>query len=154
MNAGAIFILVIAMISIQLGASLAKGLFPMVGPFGTCGLRLAFATVVMWIVFRPWKTKLNKNQIKGLGVYGVSLGLMNLLFYAAIERIPLGIAVALEFTGPLAVAVFSSKNKKDYLWAVLATVGIYLLLPTTGFSADLDALVIKWDLLCPGVIRR
>ena len=72
---------------------------------------------------------------------------MNLTFYFALERIPLGIAVALEFTGPLAVAILASKNKVDYVWAVLAAVGIFLLLPLNATSAALDPLGIFFALL-------
>lgn len=72
---------------------------------------------------------------------------MNLSFYFALERIPLGIAVALEFTGPLAVAIFSSKKRVDYLWALLAGIGIYLLLPATDTNTSLDLLGVFFALL-------
>lgn len=124
-----VLILLLAMASIQTGASLAKGLFPVLGAAGTSALRLLFATLILWIVFRPWRHPFTRQQIGKLFLYGASLGFMNLLFYFALERIPLGIAVALEFTGPLVIAVLGSKRKTDYLWALLAAVGIFLLLP-------------------------
>lgn len=136
----AIILLLISMVSIQSGATLAKNLFPVLGAAGTSGMRLFFATLILALVFRPWRTKLTPTQIKGVAFYGLSLGLMNLLFYFSLERIPLGIAVALEFTGPLAVAILSSKRKLDYLWALVAAVGILLLLPLSNESAHLDPL--------------
>ncbi len=134
----AILFLIIAMASIQGGATVAKQIFPLVGPAGTSALRLFFATIILWIIFRPWKKTLTKDQMKKLLVYGACLGLMNLSFYYALERIPLGLAVSLEFTGPLAVAIFSSRKKVDYLWAILAGLGIFLILPSFQGSESLD----------------
>lgn len=134
----AILLLIIAMASIQGGATVAKQIIPVLGPAGTSALRLFFATIILWAIFRPWKTKVSGDQLKKLFVYGLCLGLMNLSFYFALERIPLGLAVSLEFTGPLAVAIFSSRKKIDYLWAVLAGVGIYLILPKIQGPDALD----------------
>ncbi len=136
----AILLLLVSMVSIQSGATLAKNLFPALGAAGTSSMRLFFATLILAIIFRPWRTRLTSAQVKGVAFYGLSLGLMNLLFYFALERIPLGIAVALEFTGPLTVAILASQRKLDYLWAVVAAVGIVLLLPITEGSAHLDML--------------
>lgn len=133
-----IFVLIFAIASIQFGASQAKQLFSILGVAGTATARLFFASILMALVFRPWKTKFNKEMTKNLLLYGSSLGLMNFSFYFALQRIPLGIAVALEFLGPLGVAIFTSKKKADYLWAILAAVGIYLLLPNTTVETDLD----------------
>ena len=126
------------MASIQFGASQAKQLFPLLGTAGTSTLRLIFASLMMLAAFRPWKIKFTKDMILSLVLYGVSLGLMNFSFYFALQRIPLGIAVALEFLGPLSVAIFSSKKKVDYIWALLAGVGIYLLLPKSSAESQLD----------------
>ncbi len=126
------------MASIQFGASQAKQLFPLLGTAGTSTLRLIFASLMMLAAFRPWKVKFTRPMIKSLILYGASLGLMNFSFYFALKRIPLGIAVALEFLGPLAVALFSSKKKIDYVWALLAGLGIYLLLPVASAPAQLD----------------
>ena len=106
-----ILLLLIAMASIQSGATLAKNIFPVAGAAGTSALRLFFASLILWSIYRPWKVKITKPDLKSVALYGASLGLMNLLFYFALDRIPLGIAVALEFTGPLAVAIFSSKRR-------------------------------------------
>ncbi|HXH31368.1 MAG TPA: EamA family transporter [Bacteriovoracaceae bacterium] len=129
-----VLLLVVAMVSIQSGATLAKSLFPVLGAAGTSAVRLFFATIILWAIWRPWKYNFTRLQLQRLALYGLSLGLMNLLFYFAIVRIPLGVAVALEFTGPLAVAIAKSKSKFDYFWAVLAGIGIYLLLPVSGTS--------------------
>lgn len=142
-----IFILLLAMLSIQFGASQAKELFPTLGVGGTSTLRLLFAGIILTLVFRPWKIKFTPEVLKGLAFYGVSLGFMNYSFYFALERIPLGIAVALEFTGPLAVAILSSHKKIDYLWALLAGVGIVLLLPLETNTQGLDPLGILFALL-------
>ncbi len=126
------------MASIQYGASQAKQLFSILGVAGTSTARLFFASIFMVLAFRPWKTKYNRDTIKSLILYGSSLGLMNFSFYFALQRIPLGIAVALEFLGPLSVAILTSKKKMDYLWVILAAIGIYLLLPTTTLEKGLD----------------
>ncbi len=126
------------MTSIQFGSTLAKQLFPVVGVVGTSGLRLFLATVILFAVWRPWRGQLSRAEIKAITLYGVSLGFMNLLFYVALARIPLGIAVALEFTGPLTVSLASSRRLGDFLWVILAGIGIVLLLPVSGVSEALD----------------
>ncbi|WP_133471263.1 EamA family transporter [Paraglaciecola marina] len=127
-----------AMVAIQSGASLAKQLFPLVGPEGTTALRLGFAAAVLWLVFRPWRGMPQGREWQSIIIYGLCLGGMNILFYLAIERIPLGIAVALEFTGPLAVALFGSKRKSDLFWVAFAIAGIVLLLPDVTSAQGLD----------------
>lgn len=119
----------LAMASVQTGASIAKMLFPVVGPTGTVALRIGFGTLVLVIALRPWRTRISKTTWQPLAIYGVSIGVMNLCFYLALSRIPLGIAVALEFTGPLAVAVLSSRRPVDFLWIGLAVAGLGLILP-------------------------
>lgn len=141
-----IFILLLAMCSIQYGASVAKKLFPLAGPASATSLRLMFASLILVLIFRPWKVKFEKEVWRKLAIYGVSLGLMNLSFYFALERIPLGIAVALEFTGPLAVAIFASRRKIDFVWAMMAALGLYMLLPLNTES-HLDSLGVFFALL-------
>ncbi len=128
-RAGALAAVLVAMVSIQSGASLAKQLFPAVGAAGATTLRLALAALVVCALFRPWRARLTAPQWRTIAVYGASLGAMNLSFYFAIDRIPLGLAVALELTGPLAIAVFASRRRADLLWALLAVVGLLLILP-------------------------
>ncbi|WP_068826901.1 threonine/homoserine exporter RhtA [Pseudomonas sp. BMS12] len=135
-----IALLVVAMMSIQSGASLAKGLFPLVGPEGTTALRLSLATLILCLVMRPWRSRPNFSAWRSLLGYGLSLGSMNLLFYMSLKSIPLGIAVALEFTGPLALALLSSRRLLDFIWIALAVFGLWLLLPDTSSTDHLDPL--------------
>lgn len=128
-------LLLIAMASIQSGASLAKSMFAQVGPQGTTTLRLIFASIIMLLLLRPWRARLTARSLRTVIVYGLALGGMNLLFYMSLRTVPLGIAVALEFTGPLAVAIYSSRRAIDFLWIALAVVGLLLLIPT-GASGD------------------
>lgn len=132
--------LLVAMASIQMGAALAKQLFPVVGPIAATTLRLFFATLVLFCIWRPWRGKLNRRDAIAISLYGVSLGLMNLLFYLALDRIPLGIAVALEFIGPLSVALLASRRYWDLFWVLLAIAGIYLVMPLQQASGNLDPL--------------
>ena len=97
-------LLLIAMASIQSGASLAKSMFPLVGAQGTTALRLFFAALILLLLLRPWRKRLSLQSLRSVVVYGIALGGMNLLFYLSVRTVPLGIAVALEFTGPLLVA--------------------------------------------------
>ncbi len=124
-----VVVLLIAMISIQGGASLAKSLFPLVGAPGVTALRLALGTIILAIVFKPWRLRFTREQRLPLLFYGLSLGGMNYMFYLSIQTVPLGIAVALEFTGPLAVALFSSRRPVDFIWVILAVLGLWYLLP-------------------------
>jgi len=126
------------MVSIQSGASLAKSLFPLVGAPGVTALRLALGTLILVVVFKPWRLRFAKAQRLPLLFYGLSLGAMNYLFYLSLQRIPLGIAVALEFTGPLAVALFSSRRAVDFIWVILAVVGLWFLLPLGQDVAHVD----------------
>ena len=130
-----IALLLVAMVSIQSGASLAKHLFPAVGATGATALRLALATLLLVAVFRPWRMRVQRHQWPALLAYGISLGLMNLMFYKSLETVPLGIAIALEFTGPLAVALFGSRHLRDVVWVALAVLGLVLLVPEQGTQA-------------------
>lgn len=122
-------VLAIAMVSVQVGAALVKGLFPAVGVAGATTLRLAIASVILAAVWRPWRLRPTAREAGSIVVYGVAMGCMNFCFYSALSRIPLGIAVALEFTGPLAVAIAASHRALDYVWVALAALGLLALLP-------------------------
>lgn len=131
-------LLIIAMISIQSGASLAKSLFPVVGAQGTTALRLIFASLILLLVLRPWRARLTARSLRTVMLYGISLGSMNMLFYMSLQTVPLGIAVALEFTGPLAVALWASRKLIDFLWVALAVLGLLLLIPLGESSTRID----------------
>ena len=133
-----ILVILISMVSIQSGASLAKSLFPLIGAPGVTALRLALGTLILVVVFKPWRLRFAKEQRLPLLFYGLSLGAMNYLFYLSLQRIPLGIAVALEFTGPLAVALFSSRRPVDFIWVILAVAGLWFLLPLGQDVAHVD----------------
>jgi inner membrane transporter RhtA len=130
--------LVGAMLSFQYGASLAKDLFPAVGAEGATALRIGLAAVMLAPVMRPWRVKLSRRSLPMLVGYGVSLGCMNLLFYLALRTIPLGLAVGLEFTGPLTVAVIGSRRLQDFACAALAGAGLLLLSPVGRSGAAVD----------------
>ena len=124
-----------SLVSLAVGTSFAKSLFPALGAEGTTAYRLVFAMLMLMAVFRPWRRRWVWADALPLGLYGVTLGVMNLLFYSAIKTIPFGVAIAIEFTGPLAVAVWTSKKASDWLWVTLAVVGLALLLPLPGGDA-------------------
>ena len=125
--------LIIAMVSFQLGAVLAKGLFPIVGVAGAAALRLALASIILFAAWRPWRMRFSLREARAIIVYGLAMGWMNFFFYLSLRSIPLGIAVALEFSGPLAVALLASRRPSDFLWVSLAALGLLALLPL-GFG--------------------
>ncbi|MGN8011056.1 threonine/homoserine exporter RhtA [Enterobacter sp. 22325] len=131
-------VILIAMLSIQSGASLAKSRFPLVGAPGVTALRIVLGTAILVVIFKPWRLRFKKEQRLPLLFYGLSLGAMNYMFYLSIQTIPLGIAVALEFTGPLAVALFSSRRPVDFIWVVLAVLGLWFLLPLGQNVSEID----------------
>lgn len=127
----------LAIISVQSGAAIAKGLFPAIGPAGTASLRIGISALLLLAVYRPNLKKITANQWRLVIPYGLSLGAMNLIFYLSIERIPIGLAVTLEFIGPLLVAVFGSKRIIDFLWVLLAAAGIVLIAPWSNNGLDI-----------------
>lgn len=133
-----IIVLLVAMCSIQGGASLAKSLFPLVGAPGVTALRIALGTLILVVIFKPWRLRFTREQRLPLLMYGLSLGAMNYMFYLSIQTVPLGIAVALEFVGPLSVALFGSRRAIDFLWVILAVVGLWYLLPLGDNVSHVD----------------
>jgi len=122
--------------STQFGASFAKGLFDDAGPSGTVFLRVLFAAIVLLAISRPSVRGHSRRDVVLVLAFGVALAAMNLGFYEAIDRIPLGVAVTLEFIGPLTVAVAGSRRPLDLLWVTLAAAGILLLADLGGGSID------------------
>ena len=119
----------VSLVTLCAGTSLAKGLFPFVGAEGTTTYRLVFSTLLLMAFWRPWRRAWTWADVPILVLFGATLGLMNLLFYNAIKTVPFGLAIAVEFTGPLAVALWSSKKPLDFVWIVLAVAGMGLILP-------------------------
>lgn len=147
----AVGMLLISMVSYQCGASLAKHLFPQVGAQGATAYRLGLSALILLLWRRPWRrssTSQNTGQRdwRALWGYGLSMGAMNLVFYMSLRTIPLGIAVALEFTGPLALALFGSRRLLDFVWIALVVVGLALLLPLRGQMQTLDPVGVMYAL--------
>jgi inner membrane transporter RhtA len=138
--------LLIAMVCFQLGAALAKQLFPIIGAGSTAALRLAIASIILLAVWRPWHLRFTRKQLMTVVVYGVAMGWMNFFFYLALSYIPLGITMALEFTGPLGVALFASRRPIDFLWILLAALGLVALLPLGLGGAPLSVLGVIYAL--------
>lgn len=125
-----------AIASVQVGATVARRLFDAIGPTGTVFLRVGFGALILLALARPRRLALSRQQWPSVVLFGLVIAAMNLCFYQAIARIALGIAVTIEFIGPLGVAIAASRKALDFLWAVLAVAGV-LLLTLTGGSVTL-----------------
>lgn len=131
--------------ALSVGTSFAKQLFPLIGAQGTSALRVGFSALVLLAVFRPWRWTTTRADAGAILRYGITLGVMNLLFYMALRTIPFGIAVAIEFCGPLAVAMASSRRPVDFVWVGCAVAGLLLLLPL-GHGDPLDPVGVMFAL--------
>jgi len=131
-RASAVLRMLGAAVSVQAGASVAKSLFPELGPPGVVFLRLAFGSAALWAIARPTLRGRPWHELRLLAALGVVLVSMNVLFYESIARLPLGIAVTVEFLGPLGVAVLGSRRRLDFVWVVLAGLGVALLAEAGG----------------------
>jgi inner membrane transporter RhtA len=141
--------ILLAVFSVQGGAAVAKGLFPVIGPAATASVRSGVSAMILLAVFRPPVHRFTAAQWRAVIPYGVSIGVMNLIFYQALARIPLGLAVTLEFVGPLGVAIVGSRRALDAIWIVLAAFGIALIAPWQAGSA-IDPLGVAMALLTGG----
>jgi inner membrane transporter RhtA len=122
--------------SVQGGAAVAKSLFPELGPAGVVFLRLLFGSLALWAIARPQLRGRSAQDLRLVAALGVVLVSMNITFYESLERTPLGIAVTVEFLGPLAVAVIASRRPVDLVWVVLAGTGVALLANGGGTPVD------------------
>jgi len=137
--------------SVQLGAAIAKGLFDELGPSGTVFLRISFAALVLLLLWRPPLRDHTRGGYLVAVLFGLALAAMNFSLYLALDRIPLGIVVTLEFVGPLGVAVAGSRRALDLLWVVLAAAGILLLAPLGVLGGtDLDPVGVAFAFLAGG----
>ena len=136
----AILLLLVAMISIQSSGSLAKVLFDQFPVLTVSAMRLFLGAIILALIFKIWQ--INFKQVKWAAIlsYGIALAGMNALFYLSIERLPLGIAVSFEFVGPLSVALYSARQKFDFIWIGLAILGLILLFPFNQATESLDTL--------------
>ncbi|KQY93876.1 hypothetical protein ASD21_09815 [Caulobacter sp. Root1455] len=127
-----------AMVSLCAGTSFAKTLFPLVGAQGTSAYRVGFSALILCLIWRPWRTPLARKDLIAVATYGAVMGAMNLCFYMAIRTIPLGLAIAIEFTGPLSLAMIHARKPIHFVWIALAVAGLGLLLPLGDTSLNLD----------------
>jgi len=125
-----------AVVSVQVGAAVAKQLFDVAGPVGVVFLRTLLAALMFWVLWRPRLRGHTGRAYALIVLYGINIALMMLSFYASIDRIPLGVAVAIAFAGPLGLAVAGSRRVTDVLWVAMAAVGILLLSPFTNTQLD------------------
>jgi inner membrane transporter RhtA len=138
--------LLVAIVSVQFGAAFAKQLFPVMGVERATFLRLALGALLLGPVLKPWRMRVRAREWPLLLAYSSVLGGMNLAFYLAVQRIPLGIAVALEFIGPLGLAVSLSHRRIDLLWVALAIIGLLLLLPLSSHGQGVDPVGVMFAL--------
>jgi inner membrane transporter RhtA len=130
-----------AIASVQSGAAVATKLFPAVGPGGAVFLRLAVSAVLLLVIVRPRASGRGRHDLVLVGAFGIVLAAMNCLFYLALARIPLGVAVTIEFLGPLGVAIAGSRRLLDMVWVLLAAVGVTLL-ASGGGNLDVVGIVL------------
>ncbi len=133
-----LLLLLASLLSQYVGAASAKSLFPLVGAEGVTALRVGLSALMLAAILRPWRSRPGRGDLRNLLVYGTTLGAMNLSIYRAMELIPIGIAIAIEVTGPLAVALLGSRRLKDFLWIACAAAGLALLLPLQQAATALD----------------
>ena len=130
-----------------IGTSWAKhSLFPLLGAQGTTAVRVGFSAVLLLALWRPWRSWPARADLRVIACYGAALGAMNLAFYLSLQTLPFGVAVAIEFSGPLAVAIFSSRRPMDLLWVLLAIAGLALLLPVGAQVSALDPVGVLYAL--------
>lgn len=142
----AIFLLLIAMVSLQSSGSLAKVLFDQFPILTVSAMRLMLSGLILAVIFKIWQIQFDQVKWKAIITYGLALAGMNLLFYLSIARLPLGIAVSFEFIGPLSVALFYARQKFDFIWVGLAILGLILLFPFDQANQSLDPLGIVFAL--------
>lgn len=135
-----------AVTSLGIGTSWAKQLFPLLGAQGVSALRVGFSAVLLLLLWRPWRWKLSRTDALSIARYGAALGLMNLMFYMSLRTLPFGLAVAIEFSGPLAVAIFYSRRPVDFIWVALALLGLGMLLPLGITGSTLDVVGVLYAL--------
>lgn len=125
-----------AILSFALGTTVAKSLFPLIGAESAVTLRVVLSALVMAVIFRPWKAKRTGAHLWLTVLFGLVLGAMNLTFYLSLRTLPIGIALGIEFIGPLTVALLGARRLSHVAWVGLAGLGLVLLLPLTGQAID------------------
>lgn len=120
---------VASIVSLTVGTSFGKSLFAEIGPQGTATMRVCFAAAILLVAWRPRLREFSASNLRAISLYGATLGLMNMMFYMSLATLPIGIAIAIEFTGPLVLAVIASRRIIDYVWIGFAVAGLLLLIP-------------------------
>ena len=138
----AVVMVLLAISSFQGGAAIAKGIFPVLGAAATSSLRIVLSAIILVLFNRPNLRSLSRAQWQLVALYGLTLGTMNTVFYMAIARIPLGLGVAIEFIGPLVLALTGSKRIADFLWVLLAAAGIALIAPWSNKGLDVTGVLL------------
>lgn len=146
---GGILLVVGGMVSFQVGGSFAKLLFPVFGPLGTVSLRLWIAALVLGLLTRPWRAAPDRTTLKLVLWYGASIAMMNMAFYLSLARLPLGVAVAVEFLGPLTLSLSGARRARELLLFPVIIGGLYLLLQPGAALAGrpLDLLGVAYGLM-------
>lgn len=130
--------LLLGMVSLAIGTSYAKQLFPIVGAEGASALRVGLSALVLVAIWRPWRFRLSRANLGRVLLYGLVLGLMNLSFYMSLRTIPLGLAIAIEFSGPLVLALIHARRLIHFVWIACAVAGLGMLLPIWSGTHALD----------------
>ncbi|MCU4579366.1 EamA family transporter [Acinetobacter courvalinii] len=125
----------LSLVSVQIGASVAKTLFPVLGPETVALVRLGIAAILLCVIFRPWQLFYQQTNWRNLVIYGMFISGMNVLVYKAFAYMSVGLAISIEVLGPLTVAMLMSKRKQDLLWAGCALIGI-VILPLGGVNQN------------------
>lgn len=146
-TSAAVIAVFIAMISITAGASIAKSMFSTLSPENVTVLRLSVSAIILFFGLKIWEVRFERKELILVFAYGIAIAGMNLFFYLAIKTVPVGIALAVELIGPLCVAVVYSQNRSDYMWILLAAIGIYLLLPQSSPTSELDVMGLFYALV-------
>jgi inner membrane transporter RhtA len=141
-----ILAIIAAMAAFQVGAAFAKNLFPAIGPEGAAALRLVFGAVMLLALVRPWRTWPARAPVLPLIGLGVAMAGAIQMFYLAIDHLPLGIAIAIQFLGPLAIAIAGSRRAVDVLWAILAAGGVWCLVAVNSVGEPIDLVGVAWSL--------
>ncbi|EGF91462.1 hypothetical protein ABI_28780 [Asticcacaulis biprosthecium C19] len=130
--------LLAGMIALACGTAFAKTLFPVLGAEGTSAMRVGLAAILLLAIWRPWRFRFSRRDLTAMVLYGVVTGGMNLMFYLSLKTIPLGLALAIEFTGPLTLAMLHARRPIHFVWIGCAVAGLLLLLPIGRGAIQLD----------------
>jgi inner membrane transporter RhtA len=133
-----------SMASFQVGAGVAKGIFPAIGANGAVALRLSFGALLLLVLMRPWRHWPKDAPLAPLLAAGAAIAVTIFAFYEALARLPLGVAISLQFLGPLVIALIGSRKASHFLWAALAAAGVYSLVTPSSPVGRLDPLGIAW----------